>query len=351
MLCDSPDDSASRYGLGSGDLAIPYHRAHEGTWGYVFGDSWNGPDQTGTYLGSPVILVQNRFDCLGNDPIRFTGALPDGAAKKLFTYSRDKDNGHGVTEVSRIPNDAIEIGTRTYIQYTSVNRWVGRDSEVDGSGFSGVAYSDDYGKTWKEFEYHWSGQALGIHGNPYGMWTFAGADASYVYVLSKRWNGSHNYVNDGGWIQLFRLPVSDFHLGNWSAQENWAYAADGWDWYPTSRYAPSDLALTTNNLGELSVKKIGPTWVMSYFDCVDASIKTRTASSITGPWSPEKIQVVSSNHWPPSHWLKPQQPNLYGGYIHPGSSSERNLTLMVSQWDGVIGHRPYAVTQWSGLSA
>jgi hypothetical protein len=349
-LCDNTGDSASDYGLGSGDLCIPYQRAHDNTWGYVFGDSWTGREQSGIYLGSPVMLNQQTFDATGNTAIRFSGAEPSPPAAQLFDYQHWADNGFGVVEVTRIPNDAIEFNGRTFIQYTSVETWVGPNSAVDGSAFAGVAYSDDYGATWQDFAYHWRGQALGIDGNPYEMWTFAGIDPDgFLYCFSKRWNGSHNYAGDKGYIQLFRYHPNDFHDGNLGVRQNWAYVDGAWGWYAPSRHAPSPIfGANGNDLGEFSVKRIGSTYVMSYFDVTDYSIKTRTASRPDAVWSAEQIQVVGSNFWPPAHWGKPRQPALYGGYIHPGSQSTANLTLIISQWDGIVGGRPYTAAQWTG---
>ncbi|MGW1738046.1 hypothetical protein ACWCPQ_04475 [Nocardia sp. NPDC001965] len=47
----------------------------------------------------------------------------------------------------------------------------------------------------------------------------------------------------------------------------------------------------------------------------------------------------------------PQLPTLYGGYLHPGSSSPSNLTMLISRWNGRPGGHPYPVTQWTGLYA
>jgi len=105
QLCDSSGDSASAYGLGSGDLCIPYSRVHDGSWGYVWGDSYSGMQQSG-YLGSPTMLCQSGFDSSGATPISFTYAMPSGTAKQLFNYTHNADNGYGY-EVSRIPNDCI----------------------------------------------------------------------------------------------------------------------------------------------------------------------------------------------------------------------------------------------------
>ncbi|MFF2551804.1 DUF4185 domain-containing protein [Nocardia sp. NPDC058058] len=348
MLCDNSGDSAEYYGVGSGDLCIPYARVHDSTWGYVWGDSWDGLDQGGNYIGSPVMLDQGTFDSSGNTPISFTWAEPNPQAAQLFSYNHYADNGYGY-EVSRIPNDCIEYNGRTFLQYTSVDTWVGGNSSVDGSRFAGVAYSDDYGDTWTDFSTQWDGEHRGHNGSLYQMWTFAGIDSGYVYIFSKAWNGSHNFNADNSQIILWRMTTTNFYNGTFSSVENWHKTGSTWGW--SSTLAATPIFASGNDLGEFSVKKIGSTWVMSYLDCTDYSIKTRTASSVTGTWSAEKIQVVGNNTWPPAHWGKPQQPNLYGGYIHPGSASTSNLCLIISQWNGTVGARPYVATQWTGLSA
>ncbi|MGH3170444.1 MAG: hypothetical protein ACRDN0_31760, partial [Trebonia sp.] len=53
----------------------------------------------------------------------------------MFSYNHNADNGYGF-EVSRIANDCIEFGGRTYLAYTSVNNW----NSGDGSLMAGVAY-------------------------------------------------------------------------------------------------------------------------------------------------------------------------------------------------------------------
>ncbi|MBF9068396.1 DUF4185 domain-containing protein [Streptacidiphilus fuscans] len=334
-LCDNPGDSASAVGLGSGDLGIPYFREHDGSWGYVFGDSWRGMQQGVPYLGSPVMLNQASFDSSGATPISFTWAEPNGTAAQLFDYNHNADNGYGF-EVSRIPNDCIEFGGRTYIQYTSVATW-SPPAGYDGSLMSGVAYSDDYGATWTDFPYHWDGDTRGVNQSLYGMWSFAGIDPDgWLYIFSKRWNGTHNNTADAGAIQLFRIQPGDFHDGNFGAQQNWAYLDGSWQW---TTAAPPSVILSGNNTGEFSVKLIGGTYCMSYFDTVLGTIFTRTASRPDAVWSTPNPQVTALT-----------VPNLYGGYIHPGSAGANSLTLIVSQWDGTVGQPPYWVRQFDGIN-
>ncbi|ATL66624.1 DUF4185 domain-containing protein [Nocardia terpenica] len=352
-LCDNVGDSASRFGLGSGDLGIPYQRP-DGTWGYVFGDSFTGQDSSGVYIGSPVMLYQNAFDASGSSPVTFTGAQPVPCAQ-LFTYRHQADNGFGY-EVSRIPNDAITLTvggkSRIFIQYTSVNQWVPDGSTHDGSLMAGVAYSDDGGATWRDFDTHWPGDAQGSNGSLEMSWSFAGVDPDEnLYVFGKAWNGSHHYAADAGRIQLVRYRPADFFDGTFGTREHWAYLDGAWKWVPAAQAPPSPLFAPGNNIGEFSVKRVGDTYVMSYFDVTDLSVRTRTAPRPDAVWTNPKTQVVGRAYWPPSHWFTSSLSNLYGGYIHPGSTDTSNLTLIISTWDGTVGHRPYTATQWTGLSA
>lgn len=351
-LCDNVDDSAWRQSLGSSDLCIPYFREHDNSWGYIWGDSFRDLQQFGDYIGSPVMLCQDNFDASGNSPISFTWAMPSGGrCEQLFNYTPHSDNGYGF-ETSRIPNDCIEFGGRTYLQYTSVAVWA-PPSGYDGSLMSGVAYSDDHGVTWHDYPYHWPGDTQGTNQSMYGMWSFAGIDPDgWLYIFSKRWNGSHNNTGDGGAIQLFRIQPGEFRAGNFGAQQNWAYVGGSWRW--TTDAAPSPI-LQGHNIGEFSVKRIGNTYCMSYFDVTEYAICTRTASRPDAGWTAPKIQIVGDNTIP-GHWGKPQRRFLYGGYIHPGSASASSLTIIVSQWGDRVGpgvdihDPPYWAVQYDGIA-
>ncbi|MBO0839806.1 MAG: DUF4185 domain-containing protein, partial [Sciscionella sp.] len=158
----------------------------------------------------------------------------------------------------------------------------------------------------------------------------------WLYIFSKRWNGSHRNGGDGGAIQLFRIQPGDFRAGNFGAQQNWSYVDGSWQW--RTDVAPSIL-LQGNNIGEFSVKRIGSTYCMSYFDVTDYSIQTRTAPRPDAVWSAPKRAISGA-----------QRPYLYGGYIHPGSASAASLTLIVSQWDGTLGDPPYWALQYDTIT-
>lgn len=73
---------------------------------------------------------------------------------------------------------------------------------------------------------------------------------------------------------------------------------------------------------------------MAYLNADAGTIVTRTASAAFGPWSPEKAQVSAA-----------QQPNSYGGFIHPWSNTGKgNLHFIVSAWT----RETYSVSQYVG---
>lgn len=323
------NDSAYVRGLGGGDLGIPYRRTHDNTWGYVYGDSWSGIGQSGFYLGSPEVLCQSSFDSTGNTPISFTWALPNGTAAQVMPYNHWADNGHRF-EVSRIPNDCVEVGTRTYMQCTSVKSW-GTDQQ-DGVNLGMLCYSDDYGVNWN-IGPCWLGEDFGGR-SPFVQWSFAEQDATYMYIVSNRWNGSHNNNVSNGPI-LLRVKKNDMLNQSATNYQNWSGTA----WVNGDQPAAELFSAAGENLCEHSVKKIGSTYVMSYLSTTGGGIYTRTASALTGPWSARKLQVSGA-----------QWSQIYGGYIHPGSPSTANLHLIVSQWN-TSTNNPYRCLQFSGKSA
>lgn len=119
-LCEQPGDSASAQGLGSGDLAIPYYREHDNTWGYVFGDAFGGIAQADPYLGSPVILNQAGFDASGASPISFTWALPTGARPASASTTRTRRT---TGTASRSPASPTTASSSAAARTSSTPRW------------------------------------------------------------------------------------------------------------------------------------------------------------------------------------------------------------------------------------
>jgi hypothetical protein len=88
-------------------------------------------------------------------------------------------------------------------------------------------------------------------------------------------------------------------------------------------------------IGELSVRRLSDgTWAMAYLNLAIGAIVTRTATAPDAAWSNEVVQVTGL-----------QEPNLYGGFIHPWSTRAANdLHLMVSTWTDTAYH----TSQWVG---
>ena len=331
-LNDNPGDSASARGLGSGDLGIPYAR-FDGGYGYVFGDSWTGPGQTGDYMGSPVLLTQKTFDPSGKTPIGFDGPP---VARQLLDYAHRTDNGYGY-EVSRIPNDAIEIGGRTWMQCTVVRDWNPPPGD-DGAACSLLLYSDDHGQSWN-YGLRWLGDDFDRR-SPYMKWSFAGYDSTHLYIVASRWGR----VNRDGPI-LVRCHVDDILNQAPENYENWTFTGGQWSWQPGGVPA-CPIFPGMGAIGELSCKRIADRWVMAYFDCDHYCICTRTAPAIDTVWMRPKPQIWGQRPW----WMfgVAEYPQLYGGYIHPGSPAPDSITLLVSQWN-TNSNRPYRVMQFDGI--
>lgn len=82
------------------------------------------------------------------------------------------------------------------------------------------------------------------------------------------------------------------------------------------------------------------TWVMAYLNAATGNIVTRTSTGPDRVWTREKVQVT---------WA--QESSLYGGFIHPWSTSQRNgLHLMVSTWKRNSSGQSYAyhMSQYTG---
>ena len=335
--------TARQFGVGGTDLGIPYDRDHFAprASGFVFGDTFTGDSQgSGTWLGSPVLLFSSNLP----DATTTFSATPGGAqARQALTYAHNADNGYGV-EVSRIPNDAfVDPNGRTWLTYTSVHDWSIPDDRY-GALFCGLAYSDDDGATWTDYAAVWPNDGNdGYAGwSPFMMQSFAGIGNNngdgYLYIVSKEWGRSHNRNGP----VLMRVPWQQIAVR--ADYEYWGYNGSAWQWgNPT----PTPLFGGMGPIGEVSVKNIAGTWVMSYFDVAGACISTRTAPAIDRVWTSPKRQIVASAPWW-QFWVR-TFPQLYGGYIHPRSSSLTDITLYVSQWNTTTNN-PYWVMQFDGIT-
>lgn len=190
------------------------------------------------------------------------------------------------------------------------------------TGYAGIAHSSD-GNTFARIDHlKWLNNEA--NSDPYQMWTMQ-RDGNYVYVFSVRAGRQEGPL-------MLRRVLWDM-MFDMSKYESWNGASWGGSAAP----------LLQGPIGEPSVRRLSDgVWAMSYLSWEGStfSIVSRSAPAPTGPWSEPKTQVTAA-----------QEPGLYGGAIHPWSTSATgDLHMMVSKWqlDGSGVSVAYHVTHYAG---
>lgn len=315
-------DTMRRWRIGGTDLGIPYV-LENGSIGYLFGDTFDGPWPGDPGWRSPVALRSAIHPAQG---IVFDSAFKvwgDGYAPEIMYNQHDANDDHPFgQEYTVIPNDGIsfpETG-RQIISYMSINRWGGPHWRTN---YAGLAYSDNGNDFHRIDVKFWNNEA---NTDPFQMWSMQ-RDGDYVYIISVRSGRQH------GPMMLRRVRWDRMFYKN--EYEGWGWNGQNWGW------GRPCTPILTGRFGEPSLRKLRDgTWAMAYLNLDTLSIVTRTAKRVDGIWSEEKTQVS---------WL--QESNLYGGFIHPWSTSAPNdLHLMVSTWKrDVLGRTTaYHVSHYVG---
>ncbi|KAL2872562.1 uncharacterized protein BJX67DRAFT_386887 [Aspergillus lucknowensis] len=316
-------DTGHRWHVAGTDLGIPYV-LENGSIGFLFGDTFGTqwPDD-GIEWRSPVML-RSAVHPGEEDGIIFdsaAGVAGDGLAPEIMHNGHTGSDGAGATEYSVIPNDGIsfpETGEQ-FVSYMSIQDWTAPWK----TNYAGLARSTD-GNTFTRLDTKWQNNPENT--DPFQMWTLQ-RDGDYVYAFSVR-SG-----RQPGPMMLQRVPWQK--IADQSAYEGWGWNGTTWAW----GREPS--AILEGNFGEPSVRKLsGGTWAMVYLNLDTLSIVSRTAKGPDEVWSDEKVQVTFE-----------EEPNLYGGFIHPWSTSEENdLHIMVSKWtrDDAGRSTAYHVSQYVG---
>ncbi|KAJ5091377.1 hypothetical protein NUU61_006247 [Penicillium alfredii] len=299
-------DTGHRWGVAGTDLGIPYV-LENGAIGYLFGDTFSTqwPDDQHDWR-SPVLLrsAAHPSDEQGIVFDSAAGVAHDGLAPEITHngHRGDDGTGTGTDEVSVIPNDGISFPEtkEQIVSFMSIKSW-----DPWSTNYAGLAHSKD-GNKFTRLDVKWPNPD--DNSDPFQMWTMQ-RDGNWVYVFSVRAG------RQAGPMMLQRVPWDK--MADKAAYQGWGWNGKDWGWgRPCS-------PILEGKFGEPSVRKLSDgTWAMVYLDLAGPHIVSRTAKGPDQPWSKETVQVT---------WQ--QEPNLYGGFIHPWSTSKKNdLHLMVSKW-------------------
>lgn len=324
-------DTNARWHVAGTALGIPY-LLENGSIGYLFGDTFSTPwpESPHNDWRSPVMLRSNIH------PASPTGIVFDSAAKVWGNgrapgiLDHNSHDWRGIwpnSEISCIPNDGISFPEtrRQIISFQSINRWKPGPWR---SRYATLAYSDNGNDFVRvPFLTWWNTEQ---NTDPFQMWTMQ-RDGDWVYVFSVR-SGRQR-----GLMMLRRVRWDRMFFPN--EYQGWGWNGTNWDWGPPWTCTP----ILEGVFGEPSVRKLADgTWAMCYLNGETLTVVSRTATGPDRLWSCEKTQVTFQ-----------QEQNLYGGFIHPWSTSGiNNLHILVSKWS----HNPcdptvstaYHVSQFVG---
>lgn len=313
-------DTHARWQVAGTDLGIPYV-LENGSIGYLFGDTFSTSFPSSNDWRSPVLL-RSGTDPGGPDGIVFDSAARvrgNSLAPELFYNAKNTSMQPGA-EWSVIPNDGISFPEtrRQLVSFMSVNHWKWENGANWRTNYASLAFSDNGNDFYRVPNLAWENNATNT--DPYQMWSMQ-REGDWVYVYSVRAG------RQPGPMMLRRVHWE--RMFDKSAYEGWGWNGDDWGW------GRPCTAMLWGRFGEPSVRRLRKgTWAMAYLNADTGRIVTRTASAAFGPWSPEKAQVSAE-----------QQPNLYGGFIHPWSEvGKGNLHLLVSAWS----KETYSVSQYTG---
>ncbi|NUR48110.1 MAG: DUF4185 domain-containing protein [Hamadaea sp.] len=320
-------DTARRWQVAGTDLGIPY-LLENGSVGFLFGDTFASAwPEDGDDWRSPVMLRSNVHPATPGGIVFDSAARVhgDGRAPQLMDYMHFlKPFANLNAEITRIPNDGVafpETG-RQVLSYMAVYDWP--QNQPWRTGRAGLAYSDNGNDFHDVPAAAWANDAANL--DPFQMWTMQ-RDRRFVYVYSVRAG------RQPGPMMLRRVPWQ--RILEPEAYEPFGWRPEtGWRWGQ-----PCTSVVDEEPFGEPSVRLLRDgVWAMTYSR--PGEIVSRRAVRPEGPWSQPKVQLTAA-----------EESFLYGGFIHPYSTSEiGDLHLLVSKWhqDPPGTSHAYHVLQYAG---
>ncbi|WP_433273749.1 DUF4185 domain-containing protein [Actinosynnema sp. CS-041913] len=292
------NQTRTRFAVHATDLGIMWRDSRGGTavvFGDTYGEGWGGH-------GAGPETADWRFNVLGHsadtnlaDGLRIDSMVEDRPGHAAEILHRDP----AVSEVTVIPTAAVSVGSRDYLHYMSIRGW-----QPWTTNYSGLAYSDDGGRTWvKPTASRWPNQGGSAR---FQMGAFVRHDG-LVYLF-----GTPN----GRFGNAHVARVAEPDVLNPAAYEYWT--ASGW-----RADVDASVPVFGTQVGELSVLYHNGLrrWVSLALDESRAAIVLRTAPAPNGPWSGGRVVAHAVDY-----------PALYGGFLHPSSADGPDLYFSMSQW-------------------
>ncbi|MDR3664518.1 MAG: DUF4185 domain-containing protein [Mycobacterium sp.] len=357
-----PNNTLSRFGVWGTDVGTmwdngiadnPSTPIDEHQVLMAFGDTFSGPNMTGTWLSN--VLFRTSTTNLANgisipDGQWFNGNMFGGAPLSSPTTARQIILPSGLpaglpTGVTLIPTAGISVptpgtqfGATQYLSFMSVQQW-GSPGQWT-TNYSGMAYSTDNGENWtvapQSIRQNWGGNSN------FQQAALVRPGDGYVYEY-----GTPN--GRGGAAYVSRVAQADildtskyqyYNKGNPGWFFGWGATQAGW-YNDPSMATPvfgqdtgaCGIAQAGNNVGELSVqynKTLGK-YVTLYADQFN-NVVLRTADSPQGTWSSASVLMPQQNGGIYAPMMDPWSPSTLGTgtdlYWNLSLWSDYNVMLM-----------------------
>jgi hypothetical protein len=314
-------DSMSLFG---GDLGIMRWDDKRKCIASVLGDNFSKPNLQGTWRGPSVILFDEDYNPCGiptmAGPGNWSAKGINRPIGQLWPFQHTADPPFTI-----LPTDMICIGGNWIV---SVIVAEGRGNEV-------------------RTEFHVSNNLVDWNSDPVFsidhtpanshpgmvMLTFEADNSGYIYIF-----GTGGLKRDQP-IWLWRCLSITFPGGEWEPYGH--NEESGWAWGTPNETTP----VINGQYGELCLRMVEDSWVLSFFDQKDYCVSAIRSKSITGEHcSVEKITLAVGEA--PSHKLLDVPltviPQLYGPYISPLSKLS-DMRFFVSQWNTETND-PYTIS-------
>lgn len=304
-------DITTRVAMESADLGIMRWDAQRGAIAAMFGDNFEFWRMQGEWQSPSIVMYDTDFNVLGV-PTK-TGIDPNGRRQQLWEYPHNNPDYSTI-----LPCDFIKVGDWWYVA-AMVTAGLGHEKRT-------VFWQSQDLVDWEKTDPyvrldHRDAQMrpIGHPGNT--MLTFDQID-DYVYIF-----GTNGLQRDQP-IFLWRSHVEDFPHGDW---EPWGMDNVSWAWGVANEQTP----VLPGQYGELCFRHLQGNCVLSFFDVSNYRQTALTVVHPTDNWTTASRVDYAFGH---------QFPQLYGGYIAPGSKLNEpdGMHFWVSQWN-TSNNDPYHV--------